>query len=213
LVENGNGLEVWLQKLLTSAGAADLRTVVLSDGVPAAEVVIGNPHLWLDPAYAAIYVREIAGTLSAADPGHASAYRANAENEEKRLAALDRWIRAQIDRIPKERRAMICFHDAWLYFDRRYGITDVGAIEQSPGQEPSAGYFAKLTAQAKAYHVNAIFGEPQFSPKLTNALAASTGITVVSELYDDTLGTAPGMTDYEGMLRYDVTTIVTALSR
>lgn len=211
LIENGAGLEVWLAKMLSEGANPKLVRVVLADGVPASAIEPGNPHLWLDPHYAAIYVGEIASALTSADPQGAAAYRAGAAAERKRLAALDGWIRAQVATIPSSRRSMICFHDAWRYFDRRYGIRDVGAIEQSPGQEPSPAYFAHLAAQARELRVRAIFGEPQFSPKLADALAANAGITIVSELYDDTLGTTPATSDYEGMMRYDVKTIVGAL--
>ena len=106
---------------------------------------------------------------------------------------------------------MICFHDAWYYFDKRYGIRDVGAIEPSPGQEPSAGAFAQLIAQAKASHVRAVFAEPQFSPKLARQLAEGAGIATVTDLYDDTLGTTPALSTYEGLMRFDVARIVEAL--
>jgi len=213
LVENGSGLELWMQKLLADADDKGLVTVVLSDGIPASDRATGNPHLWLDPAYASIYVDEIDAALSHADPPHAASYRSRAAAEKLKIVALDRWIRNEIATIPRERRAMICFHDAWYYFDRRYGIRDVGAIEQSPGQEPSPGYFARLSSQARLYHVNAVFGEPQFSPKLADALASNAGLAIVSQLYDDTLGSTPALSTYDGMMRYDVRTIAEALSR
>jgi manganese/iron transport system substrate-binding protein len=215
IVENGAGLELWLQKLLRSAAGPKTRVLVLSDGMPvtgaAARGEPGNPHLWLDPIYAQQYVRKIAAALREIDPANAAAYSANERAEIAKLAALDRWIRAEIATIPPDQRAMITFHDAWLYFDRRYGLRDVGAIEQSPGQQPSAAYLTALIKQARDNHVRAIFAEPQFSPKLAAQLAASAGIRTVSDLYDDTLGTTPQLQTYEGMMRYDVDAIVEAL--
>lgn len=213
MIENGAGLESWMQKLIDDADARDVIRVVLSDRIPAADRRSGNPHLWLDTSYAAVYVDEIRAALSSADPAHAALYARNAAAETKRLASLDRWIRGQIATVPPSHRAMICYHDAWFYFDRRYGIDDIGAIERSPGQEPTAADFAALVAQARAHDVRAIFAEPQFSPKLADALASDAGIEVVRDLYDDTLGTTPALSSYEGMLRYDVTTIVEALRR
>jgi manganese/iron transport system substrate-binding protein len=211
LVENGSGLESWLDKALRSAGAPALKRVTLADAIPLRERSSGNPHLWLDPAYAAAYVQAIAAALAHADPARAAAYRANANREISALGMLDRWIRAQIQTVPPDRRTMICFHDAWYYFDRRYGIKNIGAVEPSPGQEPSPGYFAHLIALAKANNVRAVFGEPQFSPKLANALATGAGIRTVVNLYDDTLGTSPQLSNYDGMMRYDVRVIVKAL--
>jgi ABC-type Zn uptake system ZnuABC Zn-binding protein ZnuA len=214
IIENGAGLELWLQKLLTSAANSQARVLVLSDGMPMVGADVEgsiNPHLWLDPIYAQQYVRKIAAALREIDPAHAAAYSANERTEIAKLAVLDRWIRGQIATIPPDQRAMITFHDAWLYFDRRYGLRDIGAIERSPGQQPSAAGLAALIKQARDNHVHAIFAEPQFSPKLAAQLAASAGITTVSDLYDDTLGTTPQLQTYEGMMRYDVDTIVKAL--
>jgi zinc/manganese transport system substrate-binding protein len=214
IVENGAGLETWLAKVLGNA-PPQARVLVLSESLPVA--VTGrtgtqvNPHFWLDPTYAARYVSAIADALAAVDPRHAAAYRVNAARERKRLAALDVWIRRQIAAIPPSRRVMVTDHDAWYYFDRRYGIQDLGAIESSPGKEPSAADFAALVALARARHVPAIFAEPEFSPRLAKELADSAGITTVTDLYDDSLGTTPALSTYEGMMKHDVTTIVRAL--
>lgn len=213
LFENGLGLEAWLQRLIDAAGGAGLRIVTLSDSVPPADKASGNPHLWMDPVYAADYVQLIARTLESADPPNAAAYEKNASIEVARLASLDGWIRFRIDTIPPDHRAMICFHDAWFYFDRRYGLRDVGAIEPLPGQEPGPGSFARLITLAKANHVRAVFGEPQYSRKLADALASGSGIAYVADLYDDTLGAGGVAADYDSMMRHDVETIVEALRR
>jgi len=215
VIENGAGLELWLEKLLRTAANRSAVVIVLSEDLPvagAARGQPGNPHLWLDPHFAKIYVSKIAAALRDVDPAHASYYSANERAELARLDALDAWIKTQIDLVPPQQRAMITFHDAWYYFDRRYGLRDIGAIEPSPGQEPSAAWLAKLIALARENHVRAIFAEPQFSPKLAAELASSAGIKTVPDLYDDTLGTAPGLQTYEGIMRYDVDTIVKALN-
>lgn len=208
--ENGGGLEVWLDKLLRSAGG-DKQPVTLSGIGDLARAQ--NPHFWLDPRRAAVYAVKIAHALEQADPRHTAEYRSNLKRTQARYAALDRWIAREVATIPPERRVMICFHDAWYYFDERYGIRDIGAIEPSPGQEPSAGAFAQLIADAKASHVHAVFAEPQFSPKLAKQLADGAGITTVTDLYDDTLGSTPDLATYEGMMRYDVARIVGALKQ
>ena len=219
--ENGAGLEAWLDRLISSS-ASRARIVVLSDAIPLADrshatgsgnsPPAENPHFWLDPNYAELYVASIAKELASSDPSHATLYHTNARAEIDRLARLDAWTRKQITTIPPEQRAMIASHDAWRYFDRRYGIRDVGAIETSPGREPSAAELAALIALARADHVRAIFVEPEFSPRLAKQLADNAGIATVTDLYDDSLGTTPQLSDYEGMMRHDVDTIVRALS-
>jgi ABC-type Zn uptake system ZnuABC Zn-binding protein ZnuA len=215
LVENGAGLEAWLTKVISSARSSTLQILVLSDGIPgiggASSGQFVNPHFWLDPVYAQIYVKEIATALSRTDPAGTAIYVRNAAAEIRRLQALDAWIRGQVATIPPQNRVTITFHDAWYYFDRRYGVRDLGSVVDSPGKEPSAAEFAALIAKAKAYHVRAVFAEPEFSPKLINQLAASANIRTVTSLYDDSLGQTPQLSTYEGMMHYDVQTIVNAL--
>src|SRR5579864_3006434 len=161
IVQNGAGLETWLAKILSSARPSGVKVLTLSDGIAHAFTAstsgYANPHFWLDPLYAQIYIKEISGALSALDPSGATGYRNNAVAERRRLQQLDGWIRTRIATVPPQRRVMITFHDAWLYFDRRYGIRDLGSIVSSPGKEPSAAEFAALIAKAKANNVHAIF--------------------------------------------------------
>jgi manganese/iron transport system substrate-binding protein len=215
IVENGSGLEAWLSKLLEEAPPA-AHVVVLSDSLPRSVAhpngsQYANPHFWLDPLYAGAYVAAIANALAAADPAHARYYHSNASAERRHLEDLNAWIKQQIALIPPSQRAMIADHDAWYYFDRRYGIDDVGAIEKSPGKEPSAADLVELIAKAKSHHLHAIFAEPEFSPRLAKQLADSAGIETVTDLYDDSLGTSPDLDSYEGIMHHDVNTLVQAL--
>lgn len=220
VVENGAGLDGWLDKLIKSS-ATHARVLVLSAVItrPRDSTSAGsgtrppplNPHFWLDPNYAELYVAEIGRALAHADPAHATAYRANAAAEIGRLAKLDAFIRRRIATIPPNRRVMIAFHDAWYYFDKRYGIRDVGSIESSPGKEPSAADLAALIALAKSSGVRAIFAEPEFSPRLARQLAEGAGVKTVTDLYDDSLGATPDLATYGGMMRHNVETIVGAL--
>ncbi|MDQ6779664.1 MAG: metal ABC transporter substrate-binding protein [Candidatus Eremiobacteraeota bacterium] len=221
LIENGAGLEAWLRKIIASARSSHMSVLVLSTGLtvaastnaPGAASPSGyaNPHLWLDPVFAQAYVRRISAALVRLDPAGAAIYRHNASAELQRLRALDVWIRSRMATVPPANRVMITFHDAWFYFDRRYGIVDLGSVVTAPGREPSAADFAALIAKAKANRVRAIFGEPEYSPKLVEQLASSAHIRIVANLYDDSLGQSPQLSSYEGMLRYDVDTIVQAL--
>ncbi|MBV8344575.1 MAG: zinc ABC transporter substrate-binding protein, partial [Candidatus Eremiobacteraeota bacterium] len=119
LVENGAGLEAWLDRLLRDAGSKNLRVVVCADGSPVKNL---NPHLWMDPVLAQRYVSKIRDALVAADPAHAGAYRRNAASYDARLAELTKSIQRQIDTIPPSHRYMIVFHNAWQYYNDRFGI-------------------------------------------------------------------------------------------
>ena len=208
LVENGAGIETWLDRTIADARKPGLHRLVLTDGLPLRGK---NPHLWMDPAFARIYVSRIAYALSALDPAGAPIYRANARAFNVRLELLQRSIARRIATIPPEHRTMIVFHNAWQYYDDRFGLRTVGVIELSPGQDPSPGYVANLVRLARTEHVRALFAEPEYSPKLVHALAQSAGISTVENLYDDSIGTSPEVHDYPSLLDYDTRTIVRAL--
>jgi ABC-type Zn uptake system ZnuABC Zn-binding protein ZnuA len=207
LIENGAGLEAWLAPMLRAGGAA-ARIVDCSAGL---HVIAANPHLWLDPQNARAYVVAMRDGMIAADPAGAATYRANAAALDVRLGALETRIRAQIATIPPAGRNMIVFHNAWLYYNLRFGLRTAGEIEEVPGSEPSAAHLAQLVDIARALHVKAIFAEPEYNPKLVNTLAQSAGIARVAVLYDDSVGTSPQTRDYISMLETDTTTIVEAL--
>ena len=208
LIENGVGLEAWLERTIDNARNPQLRIVIESSGLP---VKGNNPHLWMDPVLARVYVRKIRDVLTAADPQHRADYIAGAARYETRLRKLQANIAARIDTIPPQSRVVIVFHNAWQYYDDRFGLKTLGVIELSPGQEPNPQYLTHLMSLARANHVRAVFAEPEYSPKLVNALAESAGIATIEDLYDDSIGRDPRVHDYESMLRYDTSVIVKAL--
>jgi len=208
IVENGAGLEAWLDPLLRSVRGNGARLLVCSAGLP---IVDGNPHLWLDPIYARAYVDRMRDAFVAADPGGAKVYRANAALLDLRLAELDARITRAVGTISPARRNMIVFHNAWLYYNRRYGLRTLGVIEEYPGTEPSAAHLAQLVDLARRYQLHTLFAEPEYSPKLMQAVARSAGIATIAVLYDDSVGTSAQTRDYIAMLTTDTQTIVDGL--
>lgn len=208
LVENGAGLESWLAPMLKNVPSTGLRVVVGADGLA---VKNDNPHLWMDPENAKVYVAKIRDALIAVDPSHAAQYRANARAYQTKLEALNAWIGHQIQTISPNQRYMIVFHNAWQYYNDRYGLTTLGFIEANPGQDPNPQQVAHLVDLARSHHVRAIFSEPEYSKKLVEQIASGAGVHVVTDLYDDSIGTNPRVGDYISMLTYDTNVIVGAL--
>jgi len=208
LIENGAGLETWISHLIDGAKNDRLRVVVCTAGLP---VKNGNPHLWMDPLLAKRYLMRIEGAVEGLDPANRAAYRRNLQRAEGELTELDRTVRAKISTVPPQNRTMIVFHNAWQYYNERYGLRTVGAIELSPGQEPNPRYLGELIALARQYRVRAIFAEPEYSPKLARMLAENSGIQTVTDLYDDSLGNDPRVRDYVSLISYDTDVIVKAL--
>lgn len=208
LVENGAGLETWLDKLLRDAGTRNLHVVVAADGLPVKNM---NPHLWMDPVLAKEYVRKIRDALIEIDPTHAGDYRRNAASYDARLDELIAQIRRKIATVPPSHRYMIVFHNAWQYYNDRFGITTLGFVERNPGQEPNPQQIAQLIDLAKQHHVHGVFSEPEYSSKLLYSIAQGAGIKVVENLYDDSVGTDPRVANYLAMLNYDTGVIVKTL--
>jgi manganese/iron transport system substrate-binding protein len=208
LVENGAGLEAWLDRLLRNASSPNLKTVIGSEGL---QVVNDNPHLWMDPQNAKHYVLQIRDGLIAVDPADAREFRINAMHYNAALDALTAHIHQQIATIPESQRYMIVFHNAWQYYNDRFGITTLGFVERNPGQEPNPEQVAQLVDLAKQHNVRAVFSEPEYSPKILYSIAQGAGIKVVENLYDDSIGTSPQVSNYISMLNYDTNIIVNGL--
>ena len=211
---NGLGLDDWLKKTIDNAAAGN-KTVKLAEGLLGVALLPGdtadteNPHLFMAVPYVELYVDRIASALESADAAHADAYRSQAAAYRQKLSELDSWVRSQVGTIPSANRKLVTFHDAFPYYAREYGITIVGVAVEAPGQDPNAGYIARLIDAVKASGVKAIFSEAQFPAKLVNQLGSEAHCKVVANLYDDTLG--DDVASYDALIRWDTTQLVEAL--
>ncbi|MCA1300135.1 zinc ABC transporter substrate-binding protein [Stappia indica] len=144
-----------------------------ADGKPALD-----PHVWLDPENAKVFVAAIAATLAKADPDNAPAYAANAEAMTGRLDALQAELGKEL--APAAGKPFVVFHDAYQYFEKRFGLTAAGAITLSPESAPGAERVAEISGKIRALDAACIFSEPQFEPKLvavvTEGSNARTGV-------------------------------------
>lgn len=215
IVENGLGLETWLDNLYTSSRSTALR-VVASTGVNIHHSPAGaDPHIWQDPQRAIQMVKTIATGLSAADPSHADTYKTNADAFIRKLAVLDRDINTAIQAIPPSDRKMITSHDALGYFAEHYHIELIGSVIASLSTEtgePSAQDIAKLVDAIKTTNAKAIFLETITNPAVVERVAKEAGVKVAPALYTDALGApaSPGATYLEAM-RHNARVITEAL--
>ena len=144
-------------------------------------VADGDPHMWLTVPNAMIYVRNIATGLVAADPDNASAYRAREEAYLAELQALDEEVRAAIAGIPRERRVLIVYHDAFQYFAAEYGLELAAAVlPASPSQQASAAAVAAIIEIVAERQVGAVYREPQFAASALDAVAGEAGVRVLT---------------------------------
>lgn len=216
LVMNGLHLDEWLEPFAQQAGAANVPVLKLGENLDEVDYIEeeggANPHLWLDLAYAEIYVDRIRLKLIELDPAGQETYDANAQAFAGRLHELDAQARTEFAQLPEGDRRVVAFHDAFPYFARAYDLEIVGVVVDAPGQDPSAGEVAQLIEAIRATGARAILAETQFSSDLVQTLADETGVAVVSDLFTDTLGDAPYDT-FEAAFRYDAEQILAALRR
>jgi zinc transport system substrate-binding protein len=129
-------------------------------------------HLWLDPANAKAMAVEIEKTLMTADPANAKAYQDNTKKLVDNLDALDKEITETV--APIKDKPFVVFHDAYQYFEHRYGVKTVGSITVSPESIPGADRIKQIHAKVKELNATCVFAEPQFEPKLVNVVIEGT---------------------------------------
>ncbi len=167
-----------------------------------------NPHTWVSPRNAILQVRAIEKALSAARPASAGAFRRNADAYVSRLSALAEEFEAAAKTF--RRRNIVTFHNVFDYLARDLGLTVVGEIETAPGQEPSAGEIRNLSRTIRERKVPVVFSEPQYSPKLADALAREAGVPV--RVLDPVATGSPALAAYEDAMRRNLSTLKEALS-
>jgi zinc transport system substrate-binding protein len=192
----GPGMEAFLEKPLSALGsnavvaeldkAPGLTKLKFREGGPfeadddGDEPVVdaGNPlqqfdtHLWLDPMNAKAMAVEITTTLVAADPANALTYQANQTTLDDRLDNLDNEIRATV--APIKDKPFVVFHDAYQYFERRYGVRVAGSITVSPDAIAGAARVSEIHAKVATLGATCVFAEPQFEPRLIDVVVEGT---------------------------------------
>jgi zinc transport system substrate-binding protein len=157
-----------------------------------------DPHAWLDPGNARVWLGLIAAELGRLDPENAATYTANAAAAGERIAALDAEVAAIL--APVQGKPIVTFHDAFGYFADHYGLTVVGSIALGDAASPGAARLAELRGELEAGGVVCLFPEIQHDPALAEQLAEGTGVKIGGAL--DPVGSSlePGAGAYAALL-------------
>ena len=172
-----------------------------------------NPHLWTDPTYGRKYAEVIKDALVQADEENAAAFEANYEKFVAKVDSLDEALRTATATIPREKRKLLTYHDAYAYFAKTYGWTVIGAIQVESFDDPTPKDVAGLIEQVRKEQVPAVFGSEVFPSPVLEQIGREAGVRYVDELRDDDLPGGPGDPEHSwlGLLRFDFVTIVEAL--
>jgi zinc transport system substrate-binding protein len=165
----GRDLEMFLAKPLATLAH---RARVVAVGSVGDLGGAADPHVWLDPRNARAIVDRVADALTVVDPDHAGVYADNAAKMRARLAVLDDALAR--DLAPVRDLPYIVFHDAYRYFERRYGLNQVGAVVLNPQRRPGARRIAELRRLIQARDARCVFREPQFQSRIIRTLVEGT---------------------------------------
>ncbi len=132
-----------------------------------------DEHAWLDPMYAKKWVHEITHELEEADPANKAKYEANEKRLMTRLDALHEELKGTL--APLKGAPYIVFHDAYQYFEKRYGLNAIGSVTLSPEKKPGAARLVEIRKKIKDTKSICVFSEPQFQPKLVRVVMEGTG--------------------------------------
>lgn len=127
-----------------------------------------DPHAWLDPRNAVLWLGVIAAELSELDPENAATYRANAAAAQAELETLMWEVGNRLK--PFRGQSYLVFHDAYQYFERRFEIPAAGALTHSDANDPGPARVSALRKEAEEQRIACVFTEPQFDPKLVRVV-------------------------------------------
>jgi ABC-type Zn uptake system ZnuABC Zn-binding protein ZnuA len=216
VVQNGVGLEEWLDDTIASSGY-DGPVVDASQGIELRQVEgEADPHIWQNPRNAQQMAATIEAGLAQAEPAAAASFEANLAAYTKELEALDAEVERQIDSLANKK--VVTNHDAFGYYLDRYGLELVGSVIPSfdTSAELSGRDIRDLVAKVRATGVKAIFSETSLPARAAETIGREAGVRVVvreDALYGDALGPPGSDGDtYLRMIRHNTATIVGNLS-
>jgi manganese/zinc/iron transport system substrate-binding protein len=221
---NGLFLEAQMEDILEQM--SERQTVVaVSAGINESELLPSanyadefDPHIWFDVTLWMRAVEQVRDTLKEKDPANAAEYEANAAAYLAELAELHHYIIAQAARVPEGQRALVTAHDAFNYFGRAYGFEVLGLQGISTAAEAGTADVQNLADYIATNRIPAIFVESSVPVRNVEAVQAAVrargfDVRIGGRLFSDAMGDAgtPEGT-YAGMVRYNINTIVAALS-
>lgn len=193
---NGLNLELWFGQFLDNLG--DIPDAVVSDGVEPIGIGTGpysgkpNPHAWMSPDAALIYVDNIAAAFARHDPENAATYAANADAYKRRIREAIDPIRARFRQIPAERRWLVTSEGAFSYLARDFELRELYLWPINADQQGTPQQVRRVIDRMRENAIPTIFSESTISPDPAKQVARETGARYGGVLYVDSLSEADG---------------------
>ncbi|MDN6202829.1 MAG: metal ABC transporter substrate-binding protein [Micrococcaceae bacterium] len=216
IVDNGMNLEAWFEKFVDHL---DVPHIVASEGVDVIDISedeqagLPNPHAWMSPDNAKLYVDNMAKAFGELAPEHAEDFLANAEEYKKEIQQVGDDLEADLSTLPKNERALVTCEGAFSYLARDAGLTEQYIWAVNAEQQARPSQIAAAIEFVKDQQVPAVFCESTVSDAPMQQIVEATNADFGGTLYVDSLSTADGpVPTYLDLLRHDSETISDALT-
>ena len=157
-----------------------------------------DPHAWLSPQIAKVWLNVVAAKLSEVDPDNAAKYFSNAKSARDNIDSLVSELNSVLD--PIREKKFVVFHDAYQYFERDFGISASGAISLGDASDPSPSRLAEIRKRVVDEAVECVLAEPQYNQGLVKAVIEGTEAkTTVIDPLGVNLEAGPSL--YENLIR------------
>ncbi|RZM75628.1 metal ABC transporter substrate-binding protein [Leptolyngbya iicbica] len=216
LLYNGMNLERWFEQFL--GNVEDVPSVLLTEGIEPIPIAEGpytdkpNPHAWMSPRNALVYVENIRQAFVELDPDNADYYNANAAAYSEKLKAIDAQLTADLAQVPDDQRYLVSCEGAFSYLARDYGMKEIYLWPINAEQQFTPKQVQTVIEQVKANDVPTIFCESTVSDDGQKQVAQTTGARFGGNLYVDSLSTEEGpVPTFLDLLEYDARVIANGL--
>ena len=216
ILENGLNLERWADRFYNSL--PKVPHVTLSEGFQPIDIAEDaykgkpNPHAWMSPQNAVIYVENIRKSLGKLDPANAATYDRNAKAYSEQIKEIDLKLKTAIAAIPPERRYIVSCEGAFAYIARDYGLKEVYLWAVNAEQQATPKQVEKTINTVKENRIPTVFCESTVNPKAQLQVAKESGAKFGGVFYVDSLSPPDGpASTYLKLLEYNVSTLIKGL--
>lgn len=218
ILANGLNLELWFKRFYQHLSGVP--EVVVSDGIVPMGISDGpysgkpNPHAWMSPENALIYVDNIRDALAKHDPANADTYRKNAAAYKEKISATVAPVQQALAQIPADKRWLVTSEGAFSYLTRDFGLKELYLWPINADQQGTPQQVRKVIDKVRQEKIPAVFSESTVSDKAARQVARETGSHYGGVLYVDSLSAADGpVPTYLDLLRVTSDTIVKGIQQ
>ena len=210
---NGLNLERWFERFFQNI--KEKPAVVVTEGITPLSIYEGpykdapNPHAWMSPSNALIYIENIKNAFVKYDPQNADTYQKNAAAYAEKIKQLDKPLREKLSQIPSDQRWLVTSEGAFSYLAKDYDLKEGYLWPINAEQQGTPQQVRKLIDLVKKNHIPVVFSESTVSAKPAQQVAKESGAKYGGVLYVDSLSAADGpVPTYIDLLNVTVSTIV-----